>query len=651
MFNRMSLAKKLFIGFGTVMLLAVIIGGVSLLALNSSNTSFIRYRQIARNTNLTGRIQANMLDVRMNAKAFLVASEEAYERSVKEKVEAVNEFVGQAKETIKNEARLKRIGEVENGLKEYATTFSEVAELSAQTERLFHEVLNVEGPEMERALTGIMRTAGVGKSGNASSEAAFGLRSLLLARLYVVKYMQSYKSEDRQRVEEEMTELREILGRLEKRLGNGTENNLLNVVSDKSAIYLKTFRTMADALEQRNGMVAETLDRIGPQIADLTEKTKLEYMGEQDELGPQAVASNNFAMVMTSAIALAALIIGILLALFLTRGINSALQKIIGQLRSGAEQVSAASEQLASSSQNMSEGANEQASSLEEVSSSLEEMAAMTKQNSENSQESKTMSDDVCGSAQKGKEVMEKMSTAISSIKVSADKTAKIIKTIDEIAMQTNLLALNAAVEAARAGEAGRGFAVVAEEVRNLAQRSADAAKNTADLIEESQENAENGVAVSQEVGEMLDTIVNKIDKASQLIAEVASASNEQAQGIEQVNTAVSQMDMVTQQNAANAEESASASEELSGQAQNLNAMVVDLVGVVEGGKKNETGMFASTSPLLPENRRKNDMLRNGTGRKNGLKRRAPAPVLNSGMEISPDAMLPLTDGDDLKSF
>jgi len=250
------------------------------------------------------------------------------------------------------------------------------------------------------------------------------------------------------------------------------------------------------------------------------------------------------------------------------------LESALSQVGEATQQVAGASGQISSGSQSLAQGANEQAGSLEEVSASLEEMASMTRQSSDNANAAKTLAGEANEHATTGTDAMARMSTAIVKIKDSSDQTAKIVKTIDEIAMQTNLLALNAAVEAARAGEAGRGFAVVAEEVRNLAQRSAQAAKNTADMIAESVKNAEAGVKISQEVSVSFDKISTSARKVNDLIAEIASASKEQAQGIKEVGTAVSQMDKVTQQNAANAEESASASEELSSQAQELQAMV-----------------------------------------------------------------------------
>jgi methyl-accepting chemotaxis protein len=250
------------------------------------------------------------------------------------------------------------------------------------------------------------------------------------------------------------------------------------------------------------------------------------------------------------------------------------LDKALQQVAIGADQVASASVQVSTSGQSLSQGASEQASSLEEISSSLQEMSSMTKQNTLHAREANGVSTEARDSAEKGVESMNRLSSAINRIKTSSDATAKIVKTIDEIAFQTNLLALNAAVEAARAGDAGKGFAVVAEEVRNLAMRSAEAAKNTANLIEEAVRNSENGVSINAEVLRNFREITDKINKVSQVVAEIAAASEQQDLGINQVNKAVDQMNMLTQQNAASAEESASAAQEMSSQSEEMRSMV-----------------------------------------------------------------------------
>jgi len=246
----------------------------------------------------------------------------------------------------------------------------------------------------------------------------------------------------------------------------------------------------------------------------------------------------------------------------------------LSQVTAAAAQVDSASGQINSGSQSLAEGASNQASNLEEISASLEEVGAMSKKNASNAQGAKGMTDGARTSTQKGVDSMKRLSNAINRIKESSDETAKIVKTIDEIAFQTNLLALNAAVEAARAGEAGKGFAVVAEEVRNLAMRSAEAARNTTHLINGAVENADSGVVLNQEVMGNLEETAEQIFKVSEVMEEISVASDQQSEGIDQISSGVTQLNQLTQQNASSSEESAAAAEELSSQASEMQALV-----------------------------------------------------------------------------
>ncbi len=270
----------------------------------------------------------------------------------------------------------------------------------------------------------------------------------------------------------------------------------------------------------------------------------------------------------------------------------------IASLRSASQQTTAASAEISTASQNLAEGATEQAASLEETSATLEEISSMTQRNSDTAVSAKELAASTNASAEAGAAGMQQLNLAMADIKTAGDNIAKIIKTIDEIAFQTNILALNAAVEAARAGEAGMGFAVVAEEVRALAQRSAAAARETGEKITDSIEKSHRGVALCGRVEASLAEIVEKIRRVDTLVAEIATASKEQSAGVGQVNQAVGQMDKVTQANAAHAEETASASTQLSAQAVALDEAVAALVALV-GGDGN-TSISASLPSVLP---------------------------------------------------
>ncbi|MCC7342284.1 MAG: MCP four helix bundle domain-containing protein [Bryobacterales bacterium] len=274
---------------------------------------------------------------------------------------------------------------------------------------------------------------------------------------------------------------------------------------------------------------------------------------------------------------------GSLLAFLVTKSVNSDLLRAVTELTEGAEQVASAASQVSSSSQSLAQGSSEQAASLEETSASSEEINSMARKNSENSRTAADLMTQSQRKYEQANQSLDESVVAMGEINTQSDKIARIIKVIDEIAFQTNILALNAAVEAARAGEAGMGFAVVADEVRNLAQRSAQAAKDTAALIEESIAKSDDGKVKVDQVATAIRAITEEAAKVKTLVDEVNLGSQEQARGIEQIGKAIAQMEQVTQKTAANAEESASAAEELNAQSMTLKNVVERLTAMVGG--------------------------------------------------------------------
>ncbi|HIJ78935.1 MAG: methyl-accepting chemotaxis protein [Desulfobulbaceae bacterium] len=335
--------------------------------------------------------------------------------------------------------------------------------------------------------------------------------------------------------------------------------------ADRAAGSVDTFASR-EALGGKTGeRVSENfigdsvLSAYTPVVIDDTTWALIAEIGEHEAMS--AVKDLKWLMGGLAVIGISAIIA---VALLITRSITRPLSRVIDGLEVESEKVTHASTQVSSASQELAEGAAEQASAIEEVSASLEEMASMTRQNAENAGKATAMEAEARQLAQNVEEHMAKLINATNEAAESSEQTGKIIKTIDEIAFQTNLLALNAAVEAARAGEAGAGFAVVADEVRNLAMRAAGAAKDTSYLIENTIKSVQNGQKITVETQEAFTANSELAAKVGVLVEEIATASKEQAQGIEQINKAVGEMDRITQQMAGSADETARAAVDMS---------------------------------------------------------------------------------------
>lgn len=349
----------------------------------------------------------------------------------------------------------------------------------------------------------------------------------------------------------------------------------INATNDRN----ENFINIGTSNTKVNGEFLEVYDKLKIE-ADEAEEIIHEFMYEGLVQMNIAATTGTYILIVSIAVSF---ILAIIIGILLSRGIVKPIQKIINVLDSGSTQISSASTQLSASSQDIASGALEQSSSIEETTASMEELSAMVKQNASNSKQTSRLAEEATVSSKDGYSQMEVMLHSMEDINKSASKIGKIVKTIDDIAFQTNILALNAAVEAARAGEAGMGFAVVADEVKNLANKSAEAAKETTDIIEDSIKKTNSGLDITKNMTSIFKDILSNITKVSEMAKEVDAASEEQSSGINQVNTAILQFDNVVQSNTATAEESATASLELSAQADSLQDVVLDLIYLVTG--------------------------------------------------------------------
>ena len=599
--RNMTIKQKL---FGMTILLSVMMVGLSIFFVNRYAAMGKTYQQISSDripqlvtTNAIGnvllniRVNLNELNsVARNKDNFIVYSQRVRDKfEIYEKLENVllngHKELGLIEEDLAGIAVLpcRKGGQIEALTKELGRQFLKYKELAqniiAEKEKQLDVVETIgwyDNSENSQGVTKILVENG------RKMEA---LTKTMEEKLLVAEIRRQEKNILQRADQRYIKRLREAMMSLNRNITGEMQqvakgySDAFESISDK----VITLKLIDDNIKEKiRGDLRKKQKELDDTVNDLKKRAQTQMV----QYATEAVQMEKTAGTLILVVCTIVIFLGLTVGWFMSNGINKVLNRIIQNLKMGAGEIASASEQVSAASQSLAEGASEQAASIEETSSSLEEMAAMTKQNAGNADQANDLMAEAKTIVGKSNDAITELTQSMMEISQASEETSKIIKNIDEIAFQTNLLALNAAVEAARAGEAGAGFAVVADEVRNLAIRAADAASSTSELIEGTVKKIHNGSDILSRTNEAFSEVSISALKVSELVAEIAAASNQQAQGVEQINTAVTDMDRVIQSNASSAEESASASEELNAQAQQMNLMVKDLAAMVGGGQQ-----------------------------------------------------------------
>ena len=604
MFKNMRLSMQISAGYGLVLLLLTIVSLSAYIGLNKATDGFNDYRQLARHANLAGRVQANMLLIRFYAKDYLITHNDEAKEHFKDRFELLSKLVNSEDLNIKDPELADKMRLIVGSIKDYDKAFNQVVDYMEQRDQKFNDILAPQGITMRQTLTDIMESAFADQDPNTAFYAGQVQESLLLARLHVLEYLDSNSPEDAERAHKELDEnLIPRIKQLDQRLENPQRRAMLERFKASRISYSKGFNAINRIIVERNKVVTNELDKIGPIVANAAEEIKISIQKKQNILGPIVKNHNEMTISTVIWVSISAIILGFILAWALIRlikkplggepaemqsiarriadgdltvqftdaehatGVYAAmhdmvtgLNSVIQQVRSGSDNLSSASQEVSATAQLMSSSSNEQASSVEETSASIEQMTASITQNTENAKVTDSMASQAATEALEGGEAVIQ---TVAAMKQIAEK----ISIIDDIAYQTNLLALNAAIEAARAGEHGKGFAVVAAEVRKLAERSQVAAQEIGSV-------ASSSVTLAETAGQLLQQIVPSINKTSDLVQEISAASEEQSSGVGHINTAMGQLNIITQQNAASSEELSATAEEMSAQAQQLQSAI-----------------------------------------------------------------------------
>lgn len=595
--NKLSLKAKLISGFSSVIGLLIVVALIGNFSINTAGTGFSEYREMARDTNLAGRLQANMLEVNTYVQHYLASGSAEALKGFNERWDKVMQFQAEAQKNIQNPKRAALVDEIDESLDEFKKGFEQIVKYQAIRDKLLKEVLNVKGALMEKGLVAIMESANDDSDTVAAYFAGLGLKNLLLCRLYAVKFLDTNNQASVNRVHAEFDQFNEDMESLDKEIQNPERRERLSAVRENGKIYSETFDELVSTIFSRNTIVDNTINKLGREITSDTEALKLDIKKVQDEIGPKVQASNQRGVVIILTVSLLAVLLGVGIIFIITRGLlaqlgsdpadiadiansiangnlavrfdpskdkgvyadmahmtenlNRMFKNITGgvqTLTASSTELSAVSEQISTNSEQTAHRSGNVSVSAEEMASNMNSVAAATEQTTANIQmivtaaeEMSSTINEIASNTSKGSqttamavETAQQVSLKVDDLGKAASEISKVTETIADISEQTNLLALNATIEAARAGEAGKGFAVVAAEIKVLAQQTADATNEISNKIADVQGTTGESVAA-------IESIVGIISEINDIVTTVATAIEEQSATTQEIASNVAQ--------------------------------------------------------------------------------------------------------------